>query len=52
MSLPARLVFGLLGLTCVSSALQAQSCAAFDVASIKRNTSGIGGGVSGVGARR
>jgi uncharacterized protein (TIGR03435 family) len=40
----ARLVFGLLIIASFSSGLKAQSCGTFDVASIKVNTSGLGGG--------
>ena len=39
-----KLVFGLLAIASFGSGLQAQSCLAFDVASIKLNTSGVGGG--------
>ena len=40
----ARLVFGLLAIASCSNTLRAQPCSTFDVASIKLNTSGIGGG--------
>jgi uncharacterized protein (TIGR03435 family) len=40
----ARLLFGLLAIACFSRGLKAQSCRTFDVASIKVNTSGVGGG--------
>jgi len=40
----ARLVFGLLAIASFSSGLRAQPCGKFDVASIKLNTSGVGGG--------
>lgn len=40
----ARLVFGLLAIASFSSGLRAQPCGTFDVASIKLNASGIGGG--------
>jgi uncharacterized protein (TIGR03435 family) len=40
----ARLVFCLLVIASFSGGLEAQSCSTFDVASIKPNTSGVGGG--------
>lgn len=40
----ARLVFGLCAVVCGSGGLSAQGCSAFEVASIKLNTSGAGGG--------
>jgi uncharacterized protein (TIGR03435 family) len=40
----ARLVFGLLAIAFFGSGLKAQSCGTFDVASIKLNTTGVGGG--------
>jgi uncharacterized protein (TIGR03435 family) len=40
----ARLVFGLLAIASFNRELKAQSCSKFDVASIKPNTSGVGGG--------
>ena len=40
----ARLVFGLFAIASFSSGLRAQPCSTFDVASIKPNTSGVGGG--------
>src|SRR5580658_1358996 len=40
----ARLALGLLAIASFGSGLKAQSCSAFDVASIRLNTSGIGGG--------
>ncbi len=43
-TLAARLIFGLGGIAFFSSGLNAESCGAFDVASIKVNTSGVGGG--------
>jgi len=40
----ARLVFGLFAIASTSGGLSAQTCSTFDVASIKPNTSGAGGG--------
>src|SRR5512133_2946088 len=40
----ASLVFGLFAIASASSGLSAQACSKFDVASIKLNTSGAGGG--------
>jgi len=40
----ARCAFGLLAIALCGSGLKAQSCGAFDVASIKLNASGFGGG--------
>ncbi len=40
----ARLVFGLLAVALFGGGLKAQSCGTFDLASIKLNTSGAGGG--------
>lgn len=40
----ARLAMGMLAITFFGAGLKAQSCGAFDVASIKLNTSGVGGG--------
>jgi uncharacterized protein (TIGR03435 family) len=40
----ARLVFGLFAIASFISGLRAQPCSTFDVASIKPNTSGVGGG--------
>jgi hypothetical protein len=44
MTSPARFAFGLLAIALFGSGLKAQSCGTFDVASIKLNTSGVGGG--------
>lgn len=44
MTTAARLVFGLLAIASFSSGLIAQPCRTFDVASIKLNTSAVGGG--------
>jgi uncharacterized protein (TIGR03435 family) len=40
----ASLVFGLFAIASFSSGLRAEPCSTFDVASIKSNTSGVGGG--------
>jgi uncharacterized protein (TIGR03435 family) len=40
----ARLIFGLFAIACFGSEPSGQACSAFDVASIKLNTSGLGGG--------
>jgi uncharacterized protein (TIGR03435 family) len=50
----ARLVFGLFAIASTSGGLSAQACSTFDVASIKPNTSGAGGGYPelGSGSRR
>jgi uncharacterized protein (TIGR03435 family) len=40
----ARILFGLLTIGSFSNGLKAQSCGTFDVASIKVNTNGLGGG--------
>lgn len=44
MTRAARLAVGLLAIAFFGSGLKAQSCGTFDVASIKLNTSGVGGG--------
>jgi uncharacterized protein (TIGR03435 family) len=44
MSLAPKLVLGLLGLAFFDCGLSAQTCSKFDVASIKVNTDGLGGG--------
>ncbi len=44
MTFGVRLVFGLLAIAINGAGLEAQSCSKFDVASIKLNTSGLGGG--------
>jgi uncharacterized protein (TIGR03435 family) len=44
MTLRARLILGLLAIASFTSGLKAQSCSTFDVASIKLNTGGGGGG--------
>jgi hypothetical protein len=44
MTYAAKLVFGLLVIASFSSRLRAQPCSTFDVASIKLNTNGFGGG--------
>src|SRR5580704_3602084 len=44
MTAAARLAFGLLAGASFGNELKAQSCSTFDVASIKPNTSGVGGG--------
>jgi uncharacterized protein (TIGR03435 family) len=50
----ARFVFGLFAIAATSVGLSAQTCSTFDVASIKPNTSGAGGGYPelGPGSRR
>ena len=44
MTSAARLVFGLFAIASTSGGVSAQTCSTFDVASIKLNTSGAGGG--------